>query len=141
MGGKSGIDPDYCDYCDKWGQSRTIFLRLRQKHTIFCISGYMSKYAYQIKGMLETTSGKMGGLRVLVCNANYFDVVDAPVEIFDKDTVAYMQFRLKVNEYLDINRLPIVIQNKLRAPLGRWLDQWVLENFYGDTSKRKSINP
>lgn len=100
----------------------------------------MSKYAYQIKGMLETPDKKMGGLRVLVCDVNYFDLVDVPVAIFDKETIAYMQFRIKVNDYLDINRLPIVIQNRLRAPLGRWLDRWVLENFYGDISESKGTN-
>lgn len=101
----------------------------------------MMKYAYQIKGMLETTAKKMGGLRVLVCDANYFEIVDVPVEVFDKETVAYMQFRIKACEYVDISRLPIVIQNRLRAPLGRWLDTWVSENFNGDSSERKSINP
>lgn len=100
----------------------------------------MGKYAYQIKGMLETPSGKMGGLRVLVCDLNYFDLVDVPADIIDKETVAYLQFRMKVNSYVDINRLPIPVQNRVRAPLGRWLDKWVVDNFYGDLSKGESAN-
>ena len=98
----------------------------------------MNEYVYQIQGVLEDSDGKLKGFRVMVCTLDNFDSADAPIEILDKETVRYIEFRLKVCEHLDINRLPVEIQNKIRAPLGRWLDQWVLDNFYGDTSKSKS---
>jgi hypothetical protein len=102
----------------------------------------MNKYVYQIQGALENTAGRLTGLRVLVCDLYNFDSVDVPVEILDKETAKYIEFRLKVTTAnLDIQKLPVVIQNRIRAPLGLWLDRWVLENFYGDISKRKSINP
>ena len=98
----------------------------------------MNEYVYQIQGALEDSNGRLRGFRVLVCNLYHFDSADAPVEILDKETAKYIEFRLKVCEHMDINRLPVEIQNKIRAPLGRWLDLWVLDNFYGDTSKSKS---
>lgn len=101
----------------------------------------MSKYAYQIQGALESVDGTLHGLRILVCDVNFIDSVDVPIAILDKSTRAYISFRLKVTDVMNIQRLPVRIQNNIRAPLGRWLDQWVLDNFYGDTSKRKSINP
>ena len=101
----------------------------------------MSKYAYQIKGALENAQGQFIGLRVLVCDAQYFDIVDVPVEILDRETTKYMQFRLKVTDVIDIQRLPIPIQNRIRAPLGRWLDYWVTKNFYGSIGKREGTNP
>jgi hypothetical protein len=101
----------------------------------------MSKYVYQIQGALESPMGKFIGLRCLVCDVNFMDMVDVPVEVLDHDTYKYMQFRLSITaEALNIQSLPVGIQNRIRAPLGRWLDHWVLENFYGDTSNRKSTN-
>lgn len=101
----------------------------------------MNNYAYQIQGALESAQGQFKGLRVLVCDVNYFDIVDVPVEILDYETAKYLEFRLKATRaILDIKKLPISVQNRIRAPLGRWLDHWVLENFYGHTSNRKSIN-
>jgi len=101
----------------------------------------MSKYVYQIQGALESEDGVLRGLRILVCDLYNFDLVDVPIAVLDKETRAFLKFRLKVTETLNIQRLPIRIQNNIRAPLGRWLDQWVLDNFYGDSSKRKSTNP
>ena len=101
----------------------------------------MSKYVYQIQGALENAAGQLKGLRVLVCDVNNFDSVDAPIAILDRETAKYLQFRLRITtETLNIQNLPLGIQNKIRAPLGRWLDQWVLENFHGNISNRKSIN-
>jgi len=100
----------------------------------------MSKYAYQIQGALESEDGILRGLRVLVCDANYLDSVDVPIEVLDKETQAYLRYRLKVTDSIHIQKLPLRIQNNLRAPLGRWLDQWVLDNFYGNSSKRKITN-
>lgn len=101
----------------------------------------MNNYVYQIQGMLETKEGKFGGMRVLVCNTLYFDSADIPAEVFDKETAKYMEFRLKVHEHMDIRKLPVSVQNAIRKPIGIWLDRWVLENFYGDTSKPKNTNP
>lgn len=101
----------------------------------------MSKYVYQIQGALESATGQFQGLRVLVCDLYNFDSVDVPMEILDKETARYIEFRLKVTtETMNIQKLPVSVQNKIRAPLGRWLDEWVLENFYGDISNGKSTN-
>jgi len=101
----------------------------------------MSKYVYQIQGALENPRGQFVGLRVLVCNIDFLDMVDVPVEVLDSETVKYMQFRLSITaEAINIAALPVEMQNKIRAPLGRWLDQWVLENFYGDNRKHKDTN-
>jgi len=102
----------------------------------------MSKYVYQIQGALQSPMGRFLGLRCLVCNVDFLDMVDVPVEILDNNTTKYIQFRLSITaEALDIQRLPVEIQNRIRVPLGRWLDRWVLENFYGNTQHGKSINP
>ena len=102
----------------------------------------MSQYVYQIHGALENAQGQFKGLRVLVCDLNYFDSVDAPVEILDNETAKFIQFRLKISKQpLDIQRLPVSVQNRIREPLGRWLDDWVLKNFYGNISKSKDTNP
>ena len=101
----------------------------------------MSKYGYQIQGALENEQGQFKGFRVLVCDLYNFDSVDVPVEIFDKETVLYLQFRLKVTTSTpNIKNFPISVQNRIRTPLGRWLDQWVLKNFYGNSRNAKSTN-
>ena len=101
----------------------------------------MSKYVYQIQGALQTPMGKFIGLRCLVCNVDFLDMVDVPVEILDHETTKYLQFRLSITaDALDIQRLPVEIQNRIRTPLGRWLDRWVLDNFYGDNRTNKSTN-
>jgi hypothetical protein len=101
----------------------------------------MNKYVYQIQGVLESPAGKVTGLRILVCDLYNFDQADVPIEILDYETVKYIEFRLKLSEdALNIQRLPVKVQNNIRTPLGKWLDRWVLDNFYGDTSNRKSVN-
>ena len=126
---------------DKWGQSRAIFLKPGEQIAYLCIIISMNKYAYQIQGALENRQGELLGLRVLVCDVYNFDSVDVPVEVIDSETAKYLQFRLSITaESLDIKQLPVEIQNRIRAPLGRWLDHWVLDNFYGNTSKSKSTN-
>ena len=101
----------------------------------------MSKYVYQIQGALEDRAGKFLGLRVLVCDVFNFDSVDVPVEVLDSETAKYMQFRLSITaETVNIAKLPVEIQNRIRTPLGRWLDHWVLDNFYGDNSNYKDTN-
>ena len=100
----------------------------------------MTRYVYQIQGALENAAGKFLGFRVLVCDLDYFDIVDAPVEVFDRETAKYIEFRLKMTERFDVRKLPPSVENNIRAPLGRWLDRWVLENFHGNTSKSKNLN-
>lgn len=99
----------------------------------------MTQYAYQIQGALEDQDRNIKGLRVLVCTADYLDTVDVPVEIIDHETVLYLQYRFKLCEYMNIQKLPYKVQDKIRAPLGRWLDNWVIEK-YGSTSNRKGSN-
>lgn len=100
----------------------------------------MTRYVYQIQGALENAERRFCGFRVMVCNTYFFDTADVPAEVFDKETAAYIQFRLKVTDKFDIRKLPPSVENNIRAPLGRWLDQWVLDNFYGNTSKPKNTN-
>lgn len=106
------------------------------------ISRSMNKYVYQIQGALENAHGEFKGLRVLVCDLYNFDSVDVPREILDKETARYIEFRLRVtNATLNIQKLPNGVQNRIRVPLGEWLDRWVLENFYGNISNTKGVNP
>jgi hypothetical protein len=86
-----------------------------------------NKYAYQIKGLLEKENKDIGGLRVMVCTADFFDIVDVPADIFDSELLRFLKFRLAVNDYLDVRKLPYTIQNDMRAPLNVWLDNWVLK--------------
>jgi len=101
----------------------------------------MSLYVYQIQGALENEDKRIVGIRVAVCTADYFGTADAPAEIFDQETMKYLSFRLKINENVNIGKLPVPIIKKIRVPLGRWLDFWVQENLYGDFSERKNTNP
>jgi len=102
----------------------------------------MNKYVYQIQGALENATGEFLGLRVLVCDLYNFESVDVPREVLDRDTVAFLQFRLHLTpDPVNIQRLPNGVQNKIRLLLGKWLDRWVLENFYGDLSNTKGANP
>jgi hypothetical protein len=101
----------------------------------------MSKYVYQIQGALEDKRGRLLGLRTLVCDRDNLDSVDVPVEVLDSETAKYLQFRLSITaETVNIQSMPVEIQNRIRAPLGRWLDHWVLDNFYGNNRKHKNTN-
>jgi hypothetical protein len=95
----------------------------------------MSKlYVYQIKGILEKSNKDIGGMRVLLCSKDFFDSIDVPVEIFDKETIRYLKFRLAVNDYIDVQKLPVYIINRIRSPMNRWLDNWVIkEKTIGDS--------
>ena len=88
----------------------------------------MTKYAYQIKGALEDTAGDVAGFRVFLCTTNDSRHVDVPAEVFDREVLEYLKYRLKLSSELSINKLPIEIQNKIRFPIGRWLDYWVIDN-------------
>lgn len=100
----------------------------------------MTRYAYQIQGALENAQGKFCGFRVLVCDENNMDMVDVPREVLGQDTAQFIQFRLKLTENIEIQKLPTRVQVTVRATLGKWLDRWVLENFNGDISNAKGIN-
>ena len=99
----------------------------------------MTKYVYQIQGALENAERKFCGFRVLVANKDFIDLVDVPAEVFPKETRAYIQFRLKVTERFDVRKLPLSVEISIRAPLGRWLDYWVMKNF-GNFSESKGTN-
>lgn len=101
----------------------------------------MSKYVYQIQGALENKRGQFLGLRVLVCDTHNFESVDVPVEVLDSETAKYLKFRLSITaETINIATLPVETQNRIRTPLGRWLDYWVQKNFHGDNRKHKDTN-
>jgi len=98
------------------------------------------RYAYQIQGVLENSRQEITGFRVVVCTAYHFYNVDAPAELFDRSVLQYIRFRLAVNSYMNVNKLPASIKDKIKAPLGRFLDFWVLENTDGNFSERKDTN-
>ena len=101
----------------------------------------MSNYVYQIQGTLESGDGEFKGFRVLVCDPQNFESVDVPAKVLANETLKYIQFRLKASSaIMNIAKLPYEVQLGIRAPLGRWLDEWVRQNFYGYTSKSKSTN-
>ena len=86
-------------------------------------------YVYQIQGMLERPNGKIGGLRVLVCSLTYFESVDIPSDILDKELLAYLRYRSMVCAHMDVRKLPYKIEKQLRNAINPWIDRYVLENF------------
>lgn len=101
----------------------------------------MNDYLYQIQGALENAQGRFQGFRVLVCDLLNFESVDIPSSVLDNETAKFIQFRLRLcNKPLNIQKLPVSVQNRIREPLGHWLDYWVQKNFYGSTSESKDIN-
>ena len=100
----------------------------------------MSKYAYQIQGALENAQGKFKGFQVFVCTNYNFGMATVPSEILDKETIKYLEFRLKVYPKFNMKTLPATVQSNIRMPLGHWLDNWVLDLIYGNTGESKDIN-
>lgn len=101
----------------------------------------MNDYAYQIKGALESASGKFLGFQVIVCNASKLETVNVPATILDRETIDFLEFRMHLTVTpINIQRLPIKVQNKIRIPLGDYLDRWVLKNFYGDSTDKQDLN-
>ena len=88
-------------------------------------------YVYRILGILEKDDGNIGGIRVAVCSASIMKDVDIPEDILPKSVKDYLKFRLQVNNYLNIQNLPYKIQNQIRNPIGKYLDQWVKETVDG----------
>lgn len=89
----------------------------------------MSKhYVYQIKGILEKPNKEIAGIRVAICSAELLDHVDVPASIFEKELLAYLKYRLAVNNYVDVRKFPVKIENQLRAPLNAYLDNWILSS-------------
>lgn len=89
---------------------------------------------------MENNNNDILGFRVIVVTGSEFYTVDVPAELFDYETLRYLKFRMSVNSVMDVSRLPLAIRNKIRGPLGRYLDYWVLENIHGDYSTRKNTN-
>jgi hypothetical protein len=90
-----------------------------------------STYVYQIKGVMEKPNKEVGGFMVAVCSADILQNVIVPADIFKPELLAYFKYRLSVNNYLDVRKLPDPVMNQLRKPMNEWLDYWVL---YGDRS-------
>jgi hypothetical protein len=86
-------------------------------------------YVYQIKGVLEKPNKEIGGFRVAVCTAEYLGNLDIPADIFSSELLAYFKYRLAVNNYLDVRKLPDNIINQLRDPMNKWLDEWFLNGY------------
>lgn len=82
-------------------------------------------YAYQIKGLLEREDKSIGGLVVMICTSTAFEEVNVPGSIFDKETLAFLRYRIAVNDFMDINKLPWAVLKKIREPLNNYLDDWV----------------
>ena len=93
------------------------------------------KYTYQIKSVLLSGRKDVLGFRIIVATDLYFHDVDVPAEIFDYETLVYFGFRMKLCQYVDIRNLPKQIQHKIRTPLGRFLDEWILEEHNGNNSR------
>lgn len=98
------------------------------------------KYTYQIKSVLQNAERGIVGFQVIVATTDSFYSVNAPAEIFDNETLAYIRFRLRVCASMDIRQLPRPVQNKIRTPLGRFLDFWILESKDGYHRERKNPN-
>jgi hypothetical protein len=84
-------------------------------------------YAYQVKGLMERSDKSIGAIVVLVCSATAFEEVAVPASIFDKETLAFLRYRIAVNDFLDINKLPWYVLKELRGPLNEYLDNWVAD--------------
>ena len=85
-------------------------------------------YGYQITGVLEMPGGEIKGFRVLLCTLHHFETVDVPSHIFDKSVLAYIKFRTSLPSTLDIRKLPVEIENRIRFPMNKFLDKWVATN-------------
>lgn len=88
-------------------------------------------YVYRIQGVLEKEDGNIGGIRVSVCSSTILTDVDIPPSVFPKELLEYLKFRLRVNNYLNIQQLPNKLQVQLRTPIGKYLDNWVKEKVDG----------
>ena len=98
------------------------------------------KYTYQIKSVLYRPAVGIRGFRVVLATEEHFYEVDVPAENFDNETLRYIRFRLMVCPHMDVRNLPRRVQHKIRAPLGRFLDFWILEDRYGNSGNRKNPN-
>ena len=85
-------------------------------------------YGYQIVGVLESPPGTITGFRVMICTLHHLETVDVPARIFDKETLRYIRFRTDLPYKLDMRKLPVEVENKIRFPLNDYLDRWVSAN-------------
>lgn len=86
-------------------------------------------YVYKIQGVLEKPNKEVGGMRVFVCTADNMETVDVPANVFDPELLTYLKYRLAVNNFIDVNKLPDKMINMIRNPMNIWLDNWV-ENWH-----------
>lgn len=89
------------------------------------------RYAYRIQGLLEGKDKKILGFRVFVTTSDYFDTVDVPAQIFNKELLAYLKYRSMVCDHFDIRKLPATLQMDIRGPLNNWLDNWMAHEYKG----------
>ena len=64
----------------------------------------------------------------MICTLHHLETVDVPAMIFDKETLRYIRFRTDLPYKLDIRKLPVEVENKIRFPLNDYLDRWVSAN-------------
>lgn len=75
---------------------------------------------------MEKSDKEIGAIRVAVCSADTLEYVDVPASVFEKELLAFFKYRLAVNNYLDVRKLPNKIIMQLRVPLNAYLDNWIL---------------
>jgi hypothetical protein len=100
----------------------------------------MEKYIYQIYGILHNPDGNFHGVRIVVVGNNVTQMVDIKSGAFDADTRKYLEFRTKLSERLDFDKLPASVQYNVKMPIKRCLDLWMQEKLNGDTSEPKNTN-
>jgi len=84
-------------------------------------------YAYQIKGLLEKPDKSIGAILVMICTPTAFEEVQVPASVFNKEILAFLRYRIAVNDFMDINKLPWDIIKKIRGPLNQYLDDWIAD--------------
>jgi hypothetical protein len=84
-----------------------------------------NEYAYQIQGALEDKKQNVLGFRVFLWTTNNFYEVDVPGNIFGREILDYMKFRMSLTSVLQIQGLPDQIQEQIREPMGEYLNDWV----------------
>jgi hypothetical protein len=98
------------------------------------------RYTYKLKSFMHNKELGPIGFCVLVMTDNYFYEVDVPADIFDPEIMAYIKFRLKLSQNMEVLNLPPDVQAGLREPLGLFIECWILENEDGDSSDGEDFN-
>ena len=111
----------------------------RRRRSDLCIN-MVVKYTYQIKSILFNGRKDVLALRVILATDLYFYDVDVPAEVFEYATLVYLGFRMRLCEYMDIRNLPKAVEDKVRKPVERFLDDWILEEQDGYNGRPKDTN-